>query len=272
MNSLYLIIKYAFLGLVQGITEPLPISSSGHLVIMEHLLGLKIEGLSFEVLMNFASLLAILYAFREELYRMTLNGWDYVRHQTPSSKADFYLILYVIAGTIPVGIIGVLFKDQIENFFKGLTVIGFALIITGAALWLIRNLRGYKGEQQLTFKDSLLVGLSQAVALIPGISRSGATIVTSLAIGMNRETAFRFSFLLYLPVSLGGVIMSWGDFTNTADGSQMIVPYIVSFIISVLATYFALQWFKQVVLKGKLGYFTLYCITMGILVILAAQL
>ncbi|MGA9290498.1 MAG: undecaprenyl-diphosphate phosphatase, partial [Anaerobacillus sp.] len=117
----------------------------------------------------------------------------------------------------------------------------------------------------------LIVGLSQAVALIPGISRSGATVVTSLAMGMNRETAFRFSFLLYLPVSLGGVIMSWTDLFHNPASQTLFVPYLVAFILSVVATYVAFNWFKQIVMNGKLGYFTVYCLSMGVFVLIAAQ-
>lgn len=264
------LLKYLFLGLIQGITEPIPVSSSGHLVLFEHFFGLKISGLSFEVLVNFASLLAVLFIYRSDLIQLTKNSASYlvVADKTESMKKDFYFVLYLIIGTIPAGIIGVLFQDQIAAIFKGVRVIGFTLIITGIALWLIRNLKGSKGDGELTVKDSIIIGLSQAVALIPGISRSGATIVSSMALGTKRETALKFSFFLYIPVSLGGMILSLSDLIHDPRMGQLFLPYILAFIASLVASYFSLKWFINIMKKGKLGYFSIYCFVVGIAVII----
>ncbi|RLQ96743.1 undecaprenyl-diphosphate phosphatase [Falsibacillus albus] len=272
MSDLLTILKYAFLGIVQGITEPLPISSSGHLVIIEHVLGLKIKGLSFEVLMNFASLIAVLILFRDEVFRIVVNSWEYVRRRTPSAKADFNLAVYIVLGTIPVAVLGVLFKDLIESYLKTLTFIGIALIITGIALWVIRNFKGSKSEENLSFKDAMLVGVSQAIALIPGISRSGATIVTALGLGIERETAFRYSFLLYIPVSVGGIVLSISDMFHDPKIHQLLLPYAVAFILSLVMSFYALRWFKEIVMKGKLGYFTVYCLVVGVGVVLYSMI
>lgn len=264
------LLKYLFLGLIQGITEPIPVSSSGHLVLFEHFFGLKISGLSFEVLVNFASLLAVLFIYRSDLIQLTKNSVSYlvVSDKTESMKKDFYFVLYLIIGTIPAGIIGVLFQDQIAAIFKGVRVIGFTLIITGIALWLIRNLKGSKGDGELTVKDSIIIGLSQAVALIPGISRSGATIVSSMALGTKRETALKFSFFLYIPVSLGGMILSLSDLIHDPRMGQLFLPYTLAFIASLVASYFSLKWFINIMKKGKLGYFSIYCFVVGIVVII----
>ena len=125
-----------------------------------------------------------------------------------------------------------------------------------------------KAEGELTFKDAIIVGLSQAVALIPGISRSGATIVSSLAIGMNRETAFKFSFFLYIPISLGGMVFSVTDLVNDPNLGQLILPYTLAFVASLVASYFSLRWFMDIMKKGKLGYFSIYCFIVGTLVII----
>ncbi|MFT4413412.1 undecaprenyl-diphosphate phosphatase [Bacillus sp. UMB0728] len=264
------LLKYLFLGLVQGITEPIPISSSGHLVLFEHFFGLEISGLSFEVLVNFGSLLAVLFIYRTDLIQLTKNSVSYlvVSDKTESMKKDFYFVLYLIIGTIPAGIIGVLFQDQIAAIFKGVRVIGFTLILTGIALWLIRNLKGSKGDGELTLKDSIIIGLSQAVALIPGISRSGATIVSSMALGTKRETALKFSFFLYIPVSLGAMILSFTDLIHDPNMGQLFLPYTLAFIASLVASYFSLKWFINIMKKGKLGYFSIYCFVVGIAVII----
>ncbi|MFJ7978289.1 undecaprenyl-diphosphate phosphatase [Peribacillus sp. NPDC096379] len=272
MDSLNVIelLKYLFLGLIQGITEPIPVSSSGHLVLFEHFMGLKISGLSFEVLVNFASLLAVLFIYRSDLIQLTKNSVSYVvvSEKTQSMKKDFYFVLYLIIGTVPAGIIGVLFQDQIAEVFKGVRVIGITLIITGIALWLIRNLKGSKSDGELTLKDSIIIGLSQAVALIPGISRSGATIVSAMALGTKRDTALKFSFFLYIPVSLGGMILSISDLVHDPRIGELLLPYTLAFIASLIASYFSLKWFINIMKKGKLGYFSIYCFIVGIAVII----
>ncbi len=264
------LLKYLFFGLIQGITEPIPVSSSGHLVLFEHFFGLEISGLSFEVLVNFASLLAVLFIYRSDLIQLTKNSVSYlvVSDKTESMKKDFYFVLYLIIGTIPAGIIGVLFQDQIATIFKGIRVIGFTLILTGIALWLIRNLKGSKGDGELTFKDSIIIGLSQAVALIPGISRSGSTIVSAMALGMKRETALKFSFFLYIPVSVGGMVLSLSDLIHDPRMGELFLPYTLAFIASLVASYFSLKWFINIMQKGKLGYFSIYCFVVGIAVII----
>ncbi len=258
------LLKYAFLGLLQGFTEPIPISSSGHLVIAQKVFGLEIKGLSFEILMNFASLLAVLLIYRNDLIRLTSHGVRYVVSRDKESKSEFMFIVYLVVATIPAAVLGLLFEDFIGEQLKGLKVVGATLIITGIALWLIRNLRGSKGESALNFKDALIVGLAQAVALIPGISRSGATIVAAMGLGMKQETALRFSFLLFIPVSVGSMILSIGDL----QFGDMLIPYIIAFLLSLTASYYSLKWFMNIMARGNLIYFSIYCFIVGALVLI----
>lgn len=265
LDKLYLIIKFLFLGVFQGFTEPIPISSSGHLVIAQHLLGIKLEGLEFEILVNFASLLAVLLIYRKDLLRLTVNGLSYVttRTRNEETKADFRFIVYLFIATIPVGVLGILFEDFIETNLKGLTTIGITLLITGFALWLIRNLRGRKGDGSLTYRDAIIIGLAQAIALIPGISRSGATIVAAMGLGLKQETALRFSFLLYIPVSIGGIVFAIDDLIATPNIQEMIIPYALAFIGSLIASYYSLRWFMGIMARGNLIYFAVYCFIVG---------
>ncbi|MFS0782895.1 undecaprenyl-diphosphate phosphatase [Bacillus sp. 1P06AnD] len=263
-------LKYLFLGIVQGFTEPIPVSSSGHLVLIQHFFGLEIKGMSFELLVNTASLFAVLLIYRQDIIRLIKNGLLYITKKEESAKSDFRFILYLIVATIPAGVVGVLFDDYIAAYFKGIRTLAIALLVTGLALWLIRNLRGRKNDGDLTLKDAIIIGLSQVVALIPGISRSGATIVAAMALGMKQETALRFSFLLFIPVSLGGMVLSLTDLIADPQISSLAVPYTLAFFGSLVASYFSLKWFMNIMAKGNLIYFSIYCFIVGAAVLIFA--
>ncbi|MGM8212661.1 undecaprenyl-diphosphate phosphatase [Virgibacillus sp. W0430] len=268
MSELLLLLKYIFLGFVQGFTEPIPISSSGHLVILRELFGINIHGLSFEILVNFGSLIAVFLVYRKDIIRLTVNGIRYILKRDAHAKSDFHFIMYLVIATIPTGIIGLLLEDYISSRLSAAIFVGFTLLITGAALWIIRNLRGRKSDGDLNVKDALIVGLAQSVALIPGISRSGATIVASMLVGMKQETALRFSFLLYIPVSLGVTILSIEDIVKDPNFSALAIPYLLAFIATIIATFYSLKWFMHIMANGNLKYFSYYCFIVGILVIL----
>ncbi|NMO98024.1 undecaprenyl-diphosphate phosphatase [Paenibacillus lemnae] len=257
--------KYLFLGFVQGFTEPIPVSSSGHLIIVQNLMGLKQPGLTFEILTNTASLFAIMIIFRKDIIRLVSSALSYIRNRNAEDRSDFMFCVYIIIGTIPAGIGAILFKSQLEQIFSSVYMVSIALLFTGAALWLIRNFRGRKQDGDLTVKDAIIVGIAQAVALIPGISRSGATVIASIAVGMKQETALRFSFMLYLPISFGGIILGVSDFASDPGPSELAVPYLIAFIASLITTYFSMRWLMNIMAKGNLKYFSIYCFAAGIL-------
>ncbi|GIQ68174.1 undecaprenyl-diphosphate phosphatase [Xylanibacillus composti] len=268
MEELLLIIKYAVMGVVQGFTEPIPISSSGHVVIIKHLFGIEVEGLSFEVFVNFASLLAVLIIYRKDIVQMVAGVVRFVRTRDADSRKEFNFFMYLVLATIPAGVIGVLLGDVISNSLSGIHVIGFALLVTSVALWAIRNLRGRRQDADLSVRDAIIVGLGQAVALIPGISRSGATIVAAMALGMKQETALKFSFFLYIPISLGGMVLEAPTLAEDLRmNSNLIVPYILAFFTSLIASYYSLRWFMGIMARGNLKYFAMYCLVAGLAVI-----
>ena len=271
MEQLWLTFKFLLLGLFQGLTEPIPISSSGHLLIAQYFLDVEIEGSNstFALLVNSASLIAVLIIYREDIKRLIVNGLSYFKVKNEETKRDFMFVVYLVAATIPAGLVGVLFQDQIDEKLSTIVTVGATLIITGVGLWLIRNMRGQRKDGNMTMKDAIIIGCAQAVALIPGISRSGATIVAAMARGINQETALRFSFLLFIPVSLGGAVLSITDILNDGNLAQMAIPYIVAFLGSLVASYFSLKWFMNIMAKGQLKYFAIYCFIVGPLVILA---
>lgn len=271
MEQLWLTIKFLLLGLFQGLTEPIPISSSGHLLIAQYFLDVEIEGSNstFALLVNSASLIAVLIIYREDIKRLIINGLKFFKEKTPETRRDFMFVVYLVVATIPAGIIGVLFQDTIDSYLSTIVTVGVTLVITGLALWFIRNMRGQRKDGNMTMKDAWIIGGAQAVALIPGISRSGATIVAAMARGINQETALRFSFLLFIPVSFGGAVLSITDIVNDDNLSTMAVPYIMAFIGSLVASYFSLKWFMNIMAKGQLKYFAIYCFIVGPLVVLA---
>ncbi|MEH7380934.1 undecaprenyl-diphosphate phosphatase [Bacillus sp. JJ1533] len=260
------IVKMIIIGLVQGFTEPIPVSSSGHVMIASEILGLGEQGFTFAILTNTASLLAIVYIYRQDIARLIMNSIYYLKTREQRYKSDFLFAFYIVIGTIPAGVLGILLSDYIaENV--SMTTIAIMLFVTGIALWLIRNMKGYKDDRDLTIKDAFIVGLGQAVALTPGISRSGATIISAIAVGMKQDTALRFSFMLYIPVSLGGVILGFSDFINEPNKADLAVPYLAAFIATLFMTYFAMRWFMGIMKNGKLVYFTYYCFIVGALLL-----
>lgn len=268
MEDIILWLKYLLLGIVQGGTEPIPVSSSGHLIIAQRLMGMQQNGLSFEILTNTASLLAIIFIYREDIKKLIVGALGYLRTRKDEYKADFMFCLYIVIGTVPAAVAAVLFKDQIEEIFSSVYTVAIALLVTGVALWLIRNLRGRKQDGDLSTKDALLVGLAQAVALIPGISRSGATVIASIAVGMKQETALKFSFMLYIPISIGGLILGVSDIANDPNRGQLAIPYLIAFITTLFVTYFSMRWFMGIMAKGNLKYFSYYCFAAGTLLLI----
>ncbi len=229
---------------------------------------MEIEGLSFEVLVNFASLLAVLVIYRQDIVRLSVNGWGYIRTREAAYRPDFMFIVYLIIGTIPAAVVGVLLNDVIAEQFKGTLTLAVALLATAVALWIIRNRRGRKNDQDLSLQDAVIVGLAQTIALIPGVSRSGATIVAAMGRGMKQETALRFSFFLYIPVSLGGMVLEAGSILKDPDLNRLLIPYLAAFLCALVASYFSLRWFMNIMRKGNLNIFAVYCLLLSLFIFL----
>ncbi|MGD9676835.1 MAG: undecaprenyl-diphosphate phosphatase [Vulcanibacillus sp.] len=258
-------ILYLILGLIQGITEWLPISSSGHLVIFEELFKIDIPGLAFEVLLNFATFMALVIVFRKELIKLIIGFFSYIISKNDTDRDEFYFGLYLIIGTIPVLILGLAFADYIESNLKSLTTVAVALIITGIALYFISKKDGVKN--QLTLKDALWIGLFQAIALVPGISRAGATIFASIYRGLNKELALRYSFFLAIPVSIGTMLLKVDELIEQLTIANLF-NYFLAFTVALVSAVFAIKWFIGIVNRGKLIYFTYYCVTVGTIVLI----
>lgn len=268
IEKVNILLKFIILGLVQGFTEPIPISSSGHLVLIRELFQIEFENLSFEIIVHFGSLIAIVYTYRKEVSKLTANFLKFCFERKRTYKTDFLFVTYLFIATFFTGVIGLFLEDFINEELTKPIFIGLSLVITGFFLWIIRHNKGTRLDKDITIKDAVIIGLTQAIALIPGISRSGTTVVTAILLGLERKTALKFSFLLFIPVSFGITIVSIKDIVNDLITIQYIIPYIIAFFISVIATYIALKWFINIMQKGKLHIFAIYCFVVGTTVIL----
>lgn len=258
-----MLIKYIVLGIIQGFTEPLPISSSGHLMIFKELFKSKIlNDMNFEIIVNFGSLLAILYLYKNEIIDIIKDFFLYLKTKNKKYEINYKYSWLIVIGTIPAVIFGLFIKDFIENNFNT-KLVGLMLIITSLLLYMIKDIKGKKEKKDIKCIDALKIGLFQALALFPGISRSGATIVGAMKCDLKRETALNFSFMLYIPISIATFILGISDLINT--NSKLIIPYLISMIISSIITYYSTKLFINIMKKGKLIYFSIYCFIIGIL-------
>lgn len=263
LPDLIYLLKFVLLGFVQGFTEPLPISSSGHIVIFRDILGIHTTGLSFEIIVHFASLIAIIMVYWKDIVTLFTEGMKFVLRREAKYAGSFRIIVYLLIATFITGVIGLFVEDYVSEELATPFYAGIALLVTGVFVWIIRNLEGHKSDEEITLKDTIIIGLAQTCALIPGISRSGATVVAAMLLGLKRETALRFSFLLAIPVILGVNVLSIKDIAEDHLLHVNLIPYIVAFIVTLLATYFALKWFINVMARGKLVIFSIYCFIVG---------
>lgn len=270
------------MGIVQGLAEYLPISSSGHLEIFREILGLDLTGaesLEFDVLLHVATVLSTIVVLWHEFYPLCVSFFTIKRDK------NFYYVLKILVSCIPVGIVGVFFKDTIEGFFgTDLTLVGVCLLITAALLAFSYFFRTMPEEQSadkskalargrdITFFDAFIIGCAQAVAVLPGLSRSGTTIATGIIIGDKRQEVARFSFLMVIIPILGEALLDIKDFFTepavaATDTSIGWLPMLVGFLASFIVGCIACKWMLNLVKKGKLVWFALYCLAVGVLCI-----
>ena len=259
------LLKAIILGLVQGLSEFLPISSSGHLVIFAEILNFHDDGIAFEVFVHFGTLLSVLLAFRKEISKMLIAPYAiWIKKLTdPELKEFLNWDYYVIVATIPAVIIGFTLKDPIEGLFSNILLVFFTLMVT-AILMVTAQFLKFKNND-LSYARAFLIGIAQAFAILPGISRSGSTIFMGMSLGIDREKVARFSFIMSVPAIFGATLLKLKDLFETPPASSEIVNLIVGTIIAFVSGYFAIIWLLDIVKKGKLQIFGYYCIAVSIL-------
>jgi undecaprenyl-diphosphatase len=256
------------LGIVQGLTEFLPVSSTGHLRIVPALVGWEDPGAAFTAVIQLGTTAAVLIYFRRDLWRIALAWLDSVRQRGRRRDLDARLGWYIVLGTIPIGIFGFIFKDQIENGARDLYVIGIALIAFGLVMLAGDRYAPQRREiDSLNARDGLLIGAAQSLALVPGVSRSGATITAGLFAGLTREAAARYSFLLSTPAIVLSALFelrkfAGGDDVQAGPGA-LVLATLFAFVVGYWSIAFLLRWLA----RHSLGIFVAYRIALGTLVI-----
>ena len=266
------IIQGIRIGIVQGLTEILPVSSSAHLVFIQNILGVE-SSLAFDTFLHLGTLIAVLWFFRYDIYKMLKSWWLSIgdilqRRFKEGFREDPYkrLAWYVILATIPVGIVGVLFEDSIDALFAGaLYVPAFFLFVTGTILYLSQRMTsGEINYDTITKKEALFMGLGQACAILPGLSRSGTTIAAGLTIGLDKEFAAKFSFILSIPAIMGAFVLQLKDIGTAMDANFL--PVFLGFVASIVAGYLAIKWMLDLIQNKSLVIFSYYCWAVAIIV------
>ena len=259
-----------WLGLVQGLTEYLPVSSSGHLAIASDLFDVDPESnLMFTVLVHVATVLATLVILWKEIVWLVKGCLNF---KAPLWNDERKYAMAIVLSMIPVGIVGVFFKDQVEEFFAGpklLLYVGIFLLCT-AALLSFSFYAKPRQKEQIGYVDAFVIGLAQAVAVLPGVSRSGSTIATGLLLGCNKEKLAKFSFLMVSPPSLGEALLDVKDMIHPEEGVETTLavgPMIVGFLAAFVSGCVACKWMINLVKKSKLIYFGIYCAIVGAVLI-----
>jgi undecaprenyl-diphosphatase len=258
------IVDAVILGVIQGLTEFLPVSSSGHLELGKAILGdnsVPEESLLFTVVLHFATALATVVVFRKDILALLKGLFSFKWNEETQFASK------IVASMIPAVIVGLFFEEQLESLFNGnIILVGFMLIITGLLLLLAG--RAKHTGKDITWKDAVIIGVSQAIAMLPGISRSGATISTSVLLSNDRAKAARFSFLMVVPLIFGKIAKDLlsGDISLENTSS---VPLIMGFIAAFVTGLIACTWMISLVRNAKLHYFSYYCFAVGVLAIVA---
>lgn len=261
------ILDAVILGIIQGLTEFLPVSSSGHLELGKAILGdnsVPKESLLFTVVLHFATALSTIVIFRKDILHIIKGVFKFEWNE------DLQFISKIALSMIPAIIVGVFFEEELEQLFSGnILLVGCMLIITAILLFLADNAKDT--QKKVSFANAFVIGISQAIAMLPGISRSGATISTSVLLGNDKTKAARFSFLMVVPLIFGKIAKDILSGELTYDSSSF-TALSVGFIAAFIAGLFACTWMISLVKKSKLSYFAIYCVVVGIIAIIWSQL
>ena len=257
------------LGIVQGLTEYLPVSSSGHLAIGSYLFGIEgADNLTFTILVHVATVLSTFVILWSEIDWILKGLFKFKMND------ETKYFLNILVSMIPVGIVGFFFKDKVEEVFgSGLLIVGIMLLVT-AALLIFSYYAKPRQKEKISWKDAFIIGIAQACAVMPGLSRSGSTIATGLLLGNKKESLAQFSFLLFIPRSVCDAVL---DVLVVVQGEEAFggldtLPLVVGFIAAFLAGCLACKWMINIVKKGKLVWFGVYCVVAGLVAIALSQL
>ena len=273
------IIQAIILGIVQGLTEFLPVSSSGHLAIIQNLFHINTDGgLLFDVLLHIGTLIAIFLVFWKDIVKLVIEFFGIIgdffrRFSDPDlivlSSAYRKFVLLIIVSTIPTGILGYVGRHFVAYASSTLIIPGIGLIITAILLFICDRIGdGRNGIKKISYLNAFEIGMAQGMATIPGISRSGATISVGLMLGIKKETAVKYSFIMSIPAVIGAAVLEIKDAGGTTVTVSTVVAYVVGMIVSAVVGYFAIRFMIGVVRRKRYIYFSIYCMVMGLVAII----
>jgi undecaprenyl-diphosphatase len=265
------ILQAIILGIVQGLTEFLPVSSSAHLVIIPHLLGWEIppkEAFIFNVLVQTASLIAVIAYFWQELLKISSSVLRGLFQKKPLVDQHARLGWLIILATIPAGLIGLGIKDVVEGAFGNPGIVGFFMLITAGLLVVAERMGSRKRDTEaLNWKDAIWIGFAQALAIFPGVSRSAATITGGMSRGLERPAAARFSFLMVIPIMLAAGLAASNDLLHLQNYDQVLTAYIFGMAASAIVSYISIRWLLKFLVSHTLYVFAAYCLFMAVIIL-----
>lgn len=269
-------VQAVILGIVQGVTEFLPISSSGHLVVLQHFFGIKEGNLFFTEMLHFGTLISILIIYFNDIINIIIEFFKLIHKSIKNKKIRIEngyqkLGLFIIVGSIPTAIIGIAFEDFFKTLYaSSLLPIGISFIITGFLLWISsKRSKERKNIGKMSFLDSIIIGFCQGIAIVPGISRSGTTIVAGLLRGLNRNLATEFSFLLAAPAIFGAGLLGVIDVVKVGGELTFTFPLLLGVIISAIVGIISIKFLISALKKNKLHYFSYYLWGLGLITIIS---
>lgn len=257
------LLKAIILGTIQGLTEFLPVSSSGHLVIASELLNFQEQGVFFDVCLHLGTLISVIVVFRSELLVMCRAPFLMLTGRADNeSREYFWWDVYVVIATLPAVVVGLFFKDYIELLF-GSTIVAYCmLLVTGSLMIGAKYIP--ERDKPLNWSRSILVGCAQACAILPGLSRSGSTIFVGMALGVAREKIARFSFIMSIPAIVGAAVLQVGDLFDNPLSSDFVLNLLVGSLAASIAGYFAIKLLLDVIRRNRLQWFGYYCLVLAV--------
>jgi undecaprenyl-diphosphatase len=259
------IVIFVILAIIQGLTEPLPVSSSGHLVIFKQFFDLVSDNAVLEIMLHVGSLFAIILFYFKDIKQLVINNLAFIFKGEKEFAKDFDFAIKLVIATIPAGIIGLLFKDAITVTLNDVKWVGWFYLITTALLILPKLFK--PSTKQITHKNSFLIGCAQALALLPGVSRSGSTIASSMALGINPEDGMKFSFFMFIPIAIIVIASGSIDLIRSAPDLELLIAYGVAIIVSFFVTYYAMRWLSIIIKKDKYHYFAGYTFILSLIIL-----
>jgi len=258
------LVKAIFLGVVQGLTEFLPVSSSGHLVLTSQLLDFREQGVIFDVCVHLGTLLSVCIVFRRELFAMCCAPFQLAAGKRDEHIQHYFLWdVYVVIATLPAVIVGLFFKERIELLFHSSLVVYVMLAVTGTIMITARYLP--QRNAGMNWYRAILVGSAQAMAILPGLSRSGSTIFVGMAVGIAREEIARFSFIMSIPAILGAAVLQLGPLLQESLPTGIMITFSAGALAAAIAGYLAIKLLLDVIRRNRLQWFGYYCLVLAVL-------